>query len=234
MEVLVIGDIHGLETWKQLVSDEYDKIIFMGDYFDSFDIDSAAQVNNFLDILKYKESNEKVELLTGNHDFQYFPDFGERYSGRQSGVWPIKIREVLKSAPLKMCHIHDNFLFTHAGVTKTWCEENQIDTENLEQSINDRHKYKSFSFCFVKLGPGGRFSNPYGNDIFQSPIWVREKSLHNDGLPGYHQIVGHTPQSLIRKERNVTFVDCLPHQCLIIEDGKQIVYDIDLQTYDTI
>jgi hypothetical protein len=32
-----------------------------------------------------------------------------------------------------------------------------------------------------------------GDDIIQSPIWIRPRSLLESPLPGYSQIVGHTP-----------------------------------------
>jgi hypothetical protein len=32
-----------------------------------------------------------------------------------------------------------------------------------------------------------------GDDITQSPIWIRLRSLLESPLPGYSQIVGHTP-----------------------------------------
>jgi hypothetical protein len=34
--------------------------------------------------------------------------------------------------------------------------------------------------------------DPYGDDITQSPIWIRPKSLEMQPLPEYNQIVGHT------------------------------------------
>ena len=52
MKTIVIGDIHGRDVWKKIVEHENaDKVIFIGDYFDSFDIPSSDQINNFLDII---------------------------------------------------------------------------------------------------------------------------------------------------------------------------------------
>ncbi|MDR2052315.1 MAG: hypothetical protein LBP80_02795, partial [Treponema sp.] len=39
----------------------------------------------------------------------------------------------------------------------------------------------------------------YGDDVTQSPIWIRPRSLKRDPLAGYHQIVGHTPGDAIRE-----------------------------------
>ena len=39
MKTIAIGDIHGLSIWKDIINKENpDKVIFIGDYFDSFDI----------------------------------------------------------------------------------------------------------------------------------------------------------------------------------------------------
>jgi hypothetical protein len=59
--------------------------------------------------------------------------------------------------------------------------------------------------------------NIYGDDITQSPIWIRPSSLCEDPLSGYNQIVGHTPVRAISE--------------LAINEGKNKVVLID--TYDT-
>jgi len=42
MKTIFIGDIHGQDTWKKIVESENpDRVVFIGDYFDSFDIGAA-------------------------------------------------------------------------------------------------------------------------------------------------------------------------------------------------
>ena len=82
MKIIVIGDIHGRDIWKEIVKQEYDKVIFLGDYLDSYDLPVDKQRQNLIDILEFKANNrDKVELLIGNHDFQYLPGINETYSG---------------------------------------------------------------------------------------------------------------------------------------------------------
>jgi len=40
MKTIILGDTHGRDLWKQIVEieNDADRIIFLGDYFDSFDI----------------------------------------------------------------------------------------------------------------------------------------------------------------------------------------------------
>ena len=57
MKTIIIGDIHGRSVWKQIVEKEQDahKIVFLGDYFDSFDIKGVEQLHNFNEIIKFKQ-----------------------------------------------------------------------------------------------------------------------------------------------------------------------------------
>ena len=69
MKTISIGDIHGRDIWKNVNPSKYDKIIFVGDYVDSFTISNTTILNNLLDIIEFKKSfKNKVILLLGNHD----------------------------------------------------------------------------------------------------------------------------------------------------------------------
>ena len=43
MRIIVIGDIHGRTIWKDIVNQEFDLCVFLGDYVDSHDRISAKQ-----------------------------------------------------------------------------------------------------------------------------------------------------------------------------------------------
>ncbi len=49
MKLVVISDVHGRAVWKEIVAqnEHIDKFIFLGDYFDSFDIAANEQIVNF-------------------------------------------------------------------------------------------------------------------------------------------------------------------------------------------
>ena len=97
MKTVVIGDIHGRDCWKQIISNEQpDRTIFVGDYFDAYDDYTAAeQMYNFQEIIDWKLSGQSaVIMLIGNHDFHYYPG-GETYSGYQHGAAPA-IRQLLE------------------------------------------------------------------------------------------------------------------------------------------
>ncbi len=213
MKSIVFGDLHGRTCWEQIVDKEKKDtnfFIFIGDYFDTHDdISAEQQKNNFRNITNFKKENlDKVILLFGNHSFHYLKTSKKQYSGYQP-LHAIDIQELLHKAIdeniLQMCHKQDNFLFSHAGVTKTWCKNNDIDLENIEQSINDLFKYKPNSFEFTS---GTKFCN-YGDDITQTPIWVRPESLRKDKLDGLIQVVGHTVQNSIITTEEIILIDTL-------------------------
>ena len=70
MKTVIIGDTHGRSIWKLIVNQEQDadRIIFIGDYFDSFEISGVEQIQNFKEIIEYKKtSGKEVIMLIGNH-----------------------------------------------------------------------------------------------------------------------------------------------------------------------
>ena len=194
MKVIVIGDIHGRSIWREIVSDnsDADLFIFLGDYFDSREnIDALSQITNFRDIMEFKRNNPgKVITLLGNHDFHYTSGCIGSYTGFDYSTYynmRLELDGLIKEGELLIAHQIGGYLFTHAGVTKTFCESWGIDTNNLVESLNDFLIYKPHIFNFRS----GKSRDPYGDDIGQGPIWVRPKSLLEDGLPYFH-VVGHT------------------------------------------
>ena len=73
MKALVLPDIHGRTFWKEPSKrvKEYDKVIFLGDYFDPYPFEGNSveeAIVNFKEIIGFeKENREKVVLLLGNH-----------------------------------------------------------------------------------------------------------------------------------------------------------------------
>jgi len=225
MKTIVLGDTHHRNTWEQIVEKEsFDKIIFIGDYFDSREnISFIEGITNFKHIVQFKKNNpEKVILLIGNHDYHYFPFVHESYSGF-NGNYKITIGSTLMENfnELQMCYIQDNICFTHAGLTKYFLKRfNITEGENLQQQINDLWLYKPLSFNF-------NGSDPYGDNITQSCIWVRPNSLRKDSI-NMIQVVGHTTHSSISSKHineardRIWCIDTLgtSGEYLIIQDGE--------------
>ena len=234
MKTIVLGDIHGRGIWQLIVQRENpDRVIFIGDYWDSFEIPFLDQMYNFKQIVHYARTSDKeVILLTGNHDVHYQRwaiEARENYSGFQA----IHANDICQELQLnedimQMAYKMDNFLFTHAGVTKTWLKLMEIENdENMVDAINDIAKFKPRMFAFGAIGRGG-WVDSYGDNIWQNPTWIRPKSLMKDSKDlGYIQVVGHTGQNCIDIKGKSTggkyyFIDTLETsgEYLIIEDGQ--------------
>ncbi len=226
MKLVAIGDIHGKAIWEEIIAKEKDadKIIFMGDYFDDYGQTSAdSQIKNFKKIVDFKKRNlDKVILLFGNHDLHYIPII-KKYSGWQE-LKSIDIGiSIEKSLPyMQMCYQYEKFMFTHAGVTNTWFENcclwNIESTDNeYSEVINRLFKSKPSLFDFT---PGEKFDN-YGNEICQTPVWVRPESLVIDSFKDFIHVVGHTRQlGITFANGKILLVDTLEvREYLVIKDG---------------
>lgn len=198
MKIVALGDTHGRDKWKDIVAKELessDKIVFIGDYFDThYDETPEEQLSNFNEIIEYKKANmDKVILLIGNHDFHYLSGINESYSGFQYG-WSKQFNAALEPALaeglMQMCFVYDKYVFTHAGVTNTWCITHKVNRlpNKIEGSINELFKTNKYAFYFQM----GQNYSQSGNDVTQSPIWVRIPSLFNDGVDGFTFVVGHS------------------------------------------
>lgn len=228
MKLIAIGDTHGRDTWKQIVSKEHDsdKIIFIGDYFDTKEnISCDRQIENFKKILEIKiKEPDKFVLLIGNHDFHYLKSTEDRYSGYQNDCAKDISRVVYDAIDknlLQMCFVSDNNLFVHAGVTKTWCRTNKIDENNLENTINKLFIDNPNAFAFT----AGKYNNLYGDEICQTPIWVRPRSLAQDKIDNFFQIVGHTQVRRVTFTDDFVLIDVLGYtdEYLIVKDGNKSV-----------
>jgi hypothetical protein len=200
-KTLILGDTHGRSTWKLAIHQEQpDRVIFIGDYFDSFEFSGVEQINNFKEIIQYKESNPQVEvvLLIGNHDHHYFPEIGYTgTSGYQAGVGHSITQVVDENRHhLQMAYGFEDYLFTHAGVSPVFLDrvfgKDDWSKESVVVDLNELFKYKPKAFEFSGLDSSG-------DSTTQTPIWIRPRSLmhvnktHEKGLKkDYIQIVGHT------------------------------------------
>jgi predicted MPP superfamily phosphohydrolase len=214
MKTIVLGDTHGRSNWKLAVhQNKPDRVIFIGDYFDSFEISGVEQIANFKEIIKYKEDNPQVEvvLLIGNHDHHYFPEVGYTgTSGYQAGVGHSITQVVDENRNhLQMAYGFDDYLFTHAGVSPVFMDQvfgkDDWNKENVVVDLNELFKYKPRAFEFNGFDSSG-------DNTTQTPIWIRPRSLmsankkHKKSLKkDYIQIVGHTAMRKIDLEDNDKF-----------------------------
>lgn len=216
---IAIGDIHGRDTWESIVEkhiDDVDRVIFIGDYFDSFSIPMPTQLKNFRKILNLKKDNiDKVVLFIGNHDFHYL-SVGETYSGYNptyaTGIEYDYLRPAIEEGLIVAAHREDNYLFTHAGLTKTWCKNVGVKLSgDIVEQVNDLWKYtpRVFGWAVNPLKKMSAYTDPYGDDIWQGPLWIRPSSLYKDKIDNFIQVVGHTETDRIMFHEDVYLIDAL-------------------------
>lgn len=231
MKIISIGDLHGKDVWKQIDPTNYDKIIFVGDYTDDFPPTTDEQIfTNLINIINFKKENhDKVILLFGNHDCSYI--YGCKCSGYRPSMQD-KLFNLFKDnrALFKFAYQIDNYIWTHAGITKFWYEDYLkpiILTYGLE-NLTIAEQINHLAFTGKGLEELGRVGHARGGlTYFGGCLWADQREFdYRTILPGYHQIVGHskTGQGKIKKEYNnasITFIDCL--------DTKTEFYEIEIK-----
>lgn len=204
MKVVVIGDIHGRDNWKQLLNDvdKYDKIIFVGDYVDSFDVPNPVILQNLQEIIQFRRQfPHKVVTLLGNHDIQYlfwdevrtFGCTGFRPEAAHDLITLFRANHDIFDAAWQS----DKTIVTHAGITNGWMKYNKeviesarkrFNTETIAETLNSMlhvHTYNR-SLHQVSSKRGGPYN--YGGIT-----WADKLETEKDCLKGYTQVVGHTP-----------------------------------------
>ena len=242
MKTLILGDTHGLSTWKRVLEQHPDtgRVIFMGDYFDSFELSGVEQLYNFNEIIRFKEETDKeVIMLIGNHDHHYM-NVGETYSGYQPAMqfdFNLALKENMHH--LQIAYKLDEVLFTHAGISPVWMDDTFYrevkqpwSKNNIVEDLNELYKAKPTLFNFSHLG-----WDPSGDSVEQGPLWIRPSSLmkSNKGDGGlkkhFIQVVGHTQVTDIFESFKATekamggryyLVDAMPHGGYVIYENGQL------------
>ena len=230
LKIITIGDIHGLTVWNKLRHEDYNYLVFLGDYVDSFSVDDQVMLDNFKEIISFKTSfPEKVILLLGNHENSYlFP--GYRATGYRYGIAEKIFVLLRENAELfQVSWQYKNYLWTHAGIHTDYSRDKlfpQIADENELLSATLERLFKEEYSPLFEVGyeRGG-----WSEKMTGGPFWIDKTRLIENPLRGYHQIVGHNPVITIEhyvpdeadNDTSVTFCDCIEHG-----DGSFYVLEI--------
>jgi hydrogenase maturation factor len=256
MKLVAIGDIHGRDIWKQIVAKEHDadEFVFVGDYFDSFTVKGPDQINNFLDIIEFRNTSiyHKITLLIGNHDHHYYPGVDDSgTSGYQTLLAP-SIKHVVgdNKQYLQAAYQVGEFVFTHAGLSSEWLDDSieGWNVDNVVEKVNELFQYQPNKIAYrsyKQVGDQVYGAQGYGNETFQGPLWIRPTALMNANKKTLRkkiiQVVGHTPQDNIDIKGKATggryyFIDTLEYnqgQYLIVEDGVVSLGKLDNEKAQT-
>ncbi|MDR3145136.1 MAG: metallophosphoesterase [Treponema sp.] len=186
---LAIGDVHGRVFWKHYLEEDFSEFYILGDYFDSYRVSFTGQYRNFQDICKAAREDSRIRLCLGNHDYHYLGSiFPQQYSGFQDSRYD-RINGILEDNIdlLRVLYLTgDGYILSHAGVSAAFIAKLRPlgirDVTEIDDGFNRDRNILSFDGI-----------DNTGDDITQSPIWIRPRSLLRSPLRGYSQIVGHTP-----------------------------------------
>lgn len=203
MKLLIIPDVHGRDFWKEPCEhyDEFDKVIFLGDYLDHYRGESTIghDMQTLEDILEFGTHCDKAVLLIGNHDCPYiWPDtYGKAlgdYWCRHDNLNHDEIHKLfvdnLNLFTLAWdCPYKDSkLLITHAGVSQGFKEICGLDAEQinnffLKEKTNDIPNIIGLSACSYYRG---------GPSMWGSPVWADVREHFKEPITDVYQIFGHT------------------------------------------
>ena len=214
--ILAVGDLHGkIEIAEELLQDRDQRIIFIGDFLDSFDRtidDQQALLELVLDAV---QSRENVSALIGNHELSYLePHY------RASGFnWVLASNLGEKNLGLMQKHLDlwiedEGFLFSHAGMSLRWIpEQERVEPMEYLATATLPMIYQ------IGYARGGNY--PCGGLLWCD--YYEEFAP----VPGVKQVFGHTARtesdSGIRTEDNENYcIDCLDRvtEVLEVKDGE--------------
>lgn len=215
MKTLIIPDIHEELVRLVCVLEEYkpqvDQVVFLGDFFDSFD-GITAKTQGMITWLEAHFEDPKYIFLMGNHDVHYmYPNPRLRCSGFSGVRYQMldSIRGILQQ--FKLFHQEGNTIFSHAGFHPSFLHQGKIP-KNLEQNTKAALA-DGIVPDIMEAGWSRGGSDPYGGVVWLD--W-------GDFVPvkGIRQVVGHTKGSSVRyKEGNVCLDTGLRHIGIIEDDG---------------
>lgn len=182
-------------------------------------------IYNLNEIIEFKyKYPEKVELLLGNHDLQYYFDDIRKYgcSGFRPHIWA-QVHEIFKlnKSIFKASYGYKNYLWTHAGISSQLSILiDKLPFDKTEWSPEINRLFYVLDETLFRAGYDRGGEHPIG-----SIFWAHIEETRWNIIKGLHQIVGHTPIDDILTESlddgSITYVDCLEH-------GKQNFYEIDI------
>ena len=238
INTLIIPDVHGRTFWKepvlQVLKDYTNAdIIFLGDYLSPYSSIEKITVDdawvNFMEIVELAKNNKRIKLLLGNHDLSCFDkticecryDYinaarNEKFFRDNKDLFLIGIEKNINNK---------HFVFSHAGYTKGWIENNKgyCFPENV---CNGEISFIDFiNNDYLNL-ENNNFLNYIGDVSFYrggflqngSIVWtdIREHLNKKNRIPDIIQIFGHT---WIEKPLN------LDNQCFCLDCSQAFYID---------
>ena len=212
METAVIGDIHGRIEVMVAALNKHERVVFVGDYLDSFDRTKVDQLQCLKIALK-EHNGDSIICLRGNHEESYI-DPAARCSGwnniMNTHVMPIQ-------SDVRALPTHTwvgDILITHAGISKEFVnvvlnEKDDIKLSSVEQSHLIDKYLKGPLHQEVGYARGGQ--KTCGGLLWCD--WFEEFTP----IAGLRQIVGHSGYRPVMKNWHTGELE---HTTGVLSDGE--------------
>ena len=220
IKILAVGDLHGdypaaEEAVNKFCRENYDYLVFMGDYPDSkkFSVkDQLRTIGCVNDAMRYLP--EQVIGLIGNHDHpNYIFDIR---CGNREDEHAHDIILALSEGDYRVAWEYNDYIFTHAGITAS----REKKRRNELKKVAETSREKTLSGILNAM-----YNSPYANCLFDvgekrggkekhgGPIWADATELYNKPLLNYNQVVGHTKVASVKRYLHngdtIFFTNCL-------------------------
>ena len=138
MKTYIIPDLHQKVSWVEnfieSLNDDYDEIVFLGDYFDTHPSMFASDGYDTAMWLRYSLRQPKRIHILGNHDIQYFfPRAKELICSGWNPETNRRIRDVIMPDDwmgMKLFHFTQNFYLSHGGLHQSWASHPVLGIDN--------------------------------------------------------------------------------------------------------
>lgn len=242
MHKIVIPDIHQqIDRLKSIIQttdcQEAEEIIFLGDYFDSFDYDFYTP--EMCDFLNKNIENEKYTFLLGNHDVHYLSSVNQYmcsgWNFRKQSIIDTRLSKDFKKKvkPFKYEKISgEHVLFSHAGLHPSFAPihfDELLKTspadyfQEQEEKIMDNFIMNEYDHIF------GAGKDRGGNLRYGGITWLDWSNFV--AIKNLNQIVGHSirvePQILNSENSvNINIDTNLKHYMKIHLEKEKFTYEI--------
>jgi len=218
-------------TWIEpfLATQDYDEVVFLGDYFDSFN-QTDEMVYKTSEWFKKSLSKGNRIHLWGNHDIAYrywYPHMICSGNSERSKSIITTIITPREFDRMKLVYITQNFVLSHAGVSKYHFlhpilgithESIQKECNKAMDNLRGGIKHPVFSVGHSR-----------GGWVTVGGILWQDFNVEFKGIRGINQIVGHSfnknvKSSYIPNKKDATSenydIDCWCKWIGILENGK--------------
>lgn len=236
MRTLIIPDVHGRDFWKNPIKEQWDKIVFLGDYTDPYpgEAPQSEVLTNIIDIVEFRDKYpDKVILLWGNHDLPYWCENYRKnlsYWCRHDTLRHDDIEAYFNENldKFQWAYQQDNILFTHAGINNGFAkllgeEYGQVNADTINNFFNDEKNQMLLAMVSWYRG---------GPDRYGSPVWAdvhEHLKTPNKYIKDLFQIFGHTYSKKQIITKNWAMLDVGGEYAYLDDEGLMSQYDIKLE-----